>query len=70
MLPAMLTPVEVQAALGGKISVRTIRRHARAKRIPGAVWIGRKLFFQRQPLLAWIEGGATADVLELRRASR
>lgn len=72
VLPQMLTPAEVQSALGGadRISLKTIRRHAKAKKIPGAVWLGAKLYFQRGPLLAWIEGGSVAQVvaLDARRA--
>lgn len=71
-LPQMLTPAEVQAALGGAkvISLKTIRRHARAKKIPGAVFLGTKLYFQRGPVLAWIEGGSVAQVLALSDARR
>lgn len=59
-LPKFILPEELQEALGGEaaISMRTIQRMARARVIPGAVRLGRKLVFQRQPVLAWIEGGA------------
>ena len=68
-LPTMLTAEEVQAALGGpeRISIRTVRRHARAGIIPGAVWVGQKLYFQRTKVAAWIEGQAGARVVDLHR---
>lgn len=67
-LPKMLTPADVQKALGGEevISIRTIQRMAHAKLIPGAVRLGRKLFFQRIPVTQWIEGGGASA---LRRVS-
>lgn len=57
-LPKFVLPEEIQAALGGpaEISMRTIQRMARAKEIPGAIRLGRKLVFQRVPVTAWIEG--------------
>lgn len=67
-LPKFLKPEEVAAVFGGVVSVRTIQRLARQKKIPGAQYVGRRLFFQRNAVLAWIEGGATADVIALRRA--
>jgi hypothetical protein len=73
-LPKMLTPAQVAAALprgdGGQVSVRTVQRMARRRLIPGAVYVGRCLLFQRAAVLAWIEGGASADVIHLnaRRA--
>lgn len=58
-LPRFMTPEEVQAACGGPgfISLRTIQRMAADGKIPGAIRLGRKLFFQRVPVLRWIEGG-------------
>ena len=68
-LPTMLTAEDMQAALGGpeRISIRTIRRHARAGIIPGAVWVGQKLYFQRAKVAAWIEGQVAARVIDLPR---
>lgn len=68
-LPRMLTAKDVQLALGGEgcISMKTIRRRAKDKTIPGAIWIGSKLYFQELTIMAWIQGGATAAILPLRR---
>lgn len=56
--PRFMTPEQVQAACGGPdiISLRTIQRLAANKTIPGAIRLGRKLFFQRGPVLRWIQG--------------
>lgn len=72
-LPEMITAVAVQTALGGpkQISMKTLRRRAKDKTIPGAIWLGRgKLYFQRLVVTRWIEGGHTAAVVDLgaRRA--
>lgn len=53
-IPRMLTVEEVAKALGG-ISTRQVQRLARAKKIPGAVWLGRKLVFRRAPVIKFIE---------------
>ncbi len=61
-IPRMLTPEDLQKALGGPdfISIRTIQRLAQEKAIPGVLRLGRKLYFQRIPVMQWIEGGGVS----------
>lgn len=58
-LPKFLTPLDVQSACGGEgvISLRSIQRAAQRREIPGMIRLGKKYFFQRAPVLQWIEGG-------------
>lgn len=72
VLPAMLTAVDVQVALGGsgKISMKTIRRRARDGTIPGVKWIGKKLYFQRLVVTAWIEGSSVGQARVISLGAR
>lgn len=68
--PRMFTVDDIVAMLGGEkyISVRQVQRLAKRGLIPGVVRLGSKTFFQRVPVLAWIEGGGPgAAVLSLKK---
>lgn len=50
----MLTPPEAAQLLG--VDVSTVRRLARKKQLPGAVYIGRQLRFRVTEFKAFVEG--------------
>jgi excisionase family DNA binding protein len=54
-LPDLLTAEEVAAWL--KVSVRAVYAKAERGRIPGATRLGRRLYFVRSDLLAYVQQG-------------
>jgi excisionase family DNA binding protein len=54
-LPALLTPAEVATWL--KTTVKAVYARAERGNLPGATRLGRRLYFVRSELLAWVEQG-------------
>ena len=54
-LPALLTPAEVAAWL--KITISAVYAKAERGTLPGATRLGRRLYFIRAELLAYVEQG-------------
>jgi hypothetical protein len=69
-LPRYLLPQDVRDMLAGLVSIRTIQRLAEKGEIPGARKIGRRWFFQRVPVVQWVEGGNAATIIDIESRRR
>jgi predicted DNA-binding transcriptional regulator AlpA len=64
----LMTIDDVVGLLGG-VSARSVYRHARSGKIPGAVWIGSAVRLRPAIIRAWLEGAdfEPGKVLPMKR---